>query len=92
MTPLRRSIARTTGAALGEIAGAMREQAPTAGPVGDVARQVAGGIDRGGSFIIQQADDGVIANVGRLIRQNPVPTALAGVGVLFLALRRLRRK
>jgi len=81
--------------ALGEraqsLAGTLRERAPHEGMLGSAAGAVADRLDTAGRYLQEEGLVGMAEDVTELIRRNPIPAMLVGVGVGFMLARLLRR-
>jgi phage-related tail protein len=64
---------------------------PQEGMLGSASQAVAGTIKQGGQYLEESGLSGVAEDVTNLIRRNPVPAVLIGVGIGFLLGRALRR-
>lgn len=79
-----------TGQGMQTLAQTVRENAPT-GKVGDIATSAATALEKGGTYL-QQADPAAVrSDLEEIIRRNPVPSLLVGLGIGFLLARSLRR-
>jgi hypothetical protein len=70
----------------------IREHVPQAGMVGSTASAVADKLERGGHYIENQGLKGMGQDMTDLIRRNPIPALLAGIGVGFLIAQVTRRR
>jgi ElaB/YqjD/DUF883 family membrane-anchored ribosome-binding protein len=95
-------LARTAGkrvdeatAALGErikSAGeTLRERGPREGMLGSATGAVAESLERTGRYVQEEGILGMAEDVTELIRRNPIPAVLVGVGIGFLLAKLLRR-
>jgi hypothetical protein len=66
------------------VAGKIRDKAPSEGRLGTAAESVASGIERAGSYMRDHDLRAVGNDLTDVIRRNPVPATLVGVGVGFL--------
>jgi ElaB/YqjD/DUF883 family membrane-anchored ribosome-binding protein len=82
-------------AALGErvqsVADTIRERAPREGRLGTAAGAVADSLDSAGRYLQHEGVAGMAEDVTELIRRNPIPAMMVGVGIGFLLARLLRR-
>jgi hypothetical protein len=83
-----------TGAVAGSmksLAGAMREKMPHEGMMGRASTAVADSLERGGQYLKEEGLSGMANDLTNLIRRNPIPAVLAGIGIGFLIARATRR-
>lgn len=64
---------------------------PQQGMLGSASQAVASTIKQGGQYIEESGLSGMTEDVTNMIRRNPVPAVLIGIGVGFLLGRALRR-
>jgi F0F1-type ATP synthase assembly protein I len=83
----------TTGVGSGmqSLAGTIREKAPDGGMLGSAASSVASGLENAGKYLEEQGLSGVGEDLTNLIRRNPIPAMLIGVGIGYLLARATRR-
>jgi hypothetical protein len=72
------------------LAGTIREKAPHGGFVGQASSTVAETLERGGRYLEEQGLSGIGDDLTNLIRRNPIPALLVGIGVGFLLARATR--
>lgn len=80
----------TVGGGMRSLAGTLRENLPHEGMVGSAGSAVADTLDRGGRYLEQEGLRGVGEELTNLIRRNPIPALLVGIGVGFLIARSMR--
>jgi ElaB/YqjD/DUF883 family membrane-anchored ribosome-binding protein len=82
-------------AALGErvrsAGGAIRERGPREGMLGSATGAVAESLENTGRYIQEEGIGGMAEDITELIRRNPIPAMLVGVGIGFLLAKMLRR-
>lgn len=78
------------GSGMRNLASSLREHAPHEGMLGSAASGLADTLQRGGDYLEHEGLSGVLDDVGALIRRNPIPAVLVGVGVGFLLAQLLR--
>jgi ElaB/YqjD/DUF883 family membrane-anchored ribosome-binding protein len=82
-------------AALGErvqsAASTLRERGPSEGMLGTATGAVADSLDQAGRYIHDEGLAGMAEDVTELIRRNPIPAMLVGIGIGFMLARLLRR-
>jgi len=62
----------------------VREYAPHEGMLGDASKSVANAVDSAGKYLEDKNLTGMMDDVTGLIRRNPIPALLIGLGVGFL--------
>ncbi len=80
----------SVGHGMQSLAGTIREKAPQGGMMGSAASTVAGALETGGRYIEEQGLSGMGEDLTDLIRKNPIPAMLIGVGIGYLLARALR--
>jgi ElaB/YqjD/DUF883 family membrane-anchored ribosome-binding protein len=82
-------------AALGErvqsMASTIRERGPHDGMLGSATGSVADSLENAGRYIHDEGILGMAEDVTELIRRNPIPSMLIGVGIGFMLAKLLRR-
>lgn len=80
----------STGQGMQNLAQTVRDNAPS-GTVGEIATNAASALEKGGAYL-QQSDPTAVRNdLEELIRRNPIPSLLVGLGIGFLLARALGR-
>jgi hypothetical protein len=79
------------GSGIESMAGTLRDKAPHEGMVGTAAGKVADTLERGGRYLQEEGLSGIADDVTDLIKRNPIPALLVGVGIGFLLAQALRR-
>jgi len=77
----------SVGSGLTSAAGTIRENLPEEGMLHNVGTRVAEGLESGGRYIREEGFSGMADDLTDLIRRNPIPALLVGVGVGFLLAR-----
>jgi ElaB/YqjD/DUF883 family membrane-anchored ribosome-binding protein len=72
------------GSGMQSLAGQVRDNAPQSGVLGSASRGVADAIDNAGHYVQDKNLSGMVDDVTGLVRRNPIPALLIGVGVGFL--------
>jgi len=62
----------------------VREYAPDGGMLGSAGRGVADAIDRAGQYVEDKNLSGMMDDMTNLVKRNPIPALLLGLGVGFL--------
>jgi ElaB/YqjD/DUF883 family membrane-anchored ribosome-binding protein len=82
-------------AALGErvrsAGGALRERGPREGMLGSATGAVAESLENTGRYIQEEGILGMAEDITELIRRNPIPAVMVGVGIGFLLAKMTRR-
>ena len=81
----------SVGSGLTSAAGTIRENLPEEGMLHNVGTRVAEGLESGGRYIREEGFSGMADDLTDLIRRNPIPALLVGVGVGFLLARATTR-
>jgi hypothetical protein len=72
------------GTGMQHLADKVRDNAPQQGVLGTASRSVAGAIDDAGKYVEDKNLSGMMDDMTGLIKRNPIPALLIGVGVGFL--------
>jgi len=72
------------GSGMQHLADKVRDNAPQQGVLGTASRSVAGAIDDAGKYVEDKNLSGMMDDMTGLIKRNPIPALLIGVGVGFL--------
>ena len=72
------------GSSVKHLGETIKEKGPHEGMLGDATRAVADTIQQGGRYIEQEGLSGMADDVTELIRRNPLPAVLVGIGIGFL--------
>lgn len=83
--------ASSVGGGLKSLAGTLRDRGPQEGVLGNASEKVASGLEQGGRYLQQEGVSGMMDDLAGLIRRNPVPALLIGIGVGFLLARTTSR-
>jgi hypothetical protein len=83
--------ASAVGEGMSSLAHTIRENAPHSGMLGSASSRVASGLESGGRYLQQEGFQGMLEDLTQMIRSNPIPALLIGVGVGFL-LAQMRRR
>jgi hypothetical protein len=75
------------GSTMESLAGSVREHAPNSGYLGTAAGRVADSLESGGRYLREEGIRGVASDMTELIKRNPIPAVLFGIGVGFLLAR-----
>jgi hypothetical protein len=76
--------AAAVGGGMKSLAGTVRQQGPHEGMLGDATTAVAKGLEQGGKYLQNEGLTGMAEDLGELIKRNPIPAVLVGVGIGFI--------
>ncbi len=80
----------SVGCGMKSLAGTLREKGPHEGMLGSAASSVASSLESGGRYLQEEGLSGMGQDLTNLIRRNPVPALLLGVGIGYLLARATR--
>jgi len=72
------------------LADTVRQHTPESGVLGSASRSVADTLDQTGKYVEDRNLSGMMDDVTGLIKRNPIPAVLIGLGIGFLIGRTLR--
>jgi hypothetical protein len=72
------------GSGMESLAGTIRQHLPPDSSLATASSSVADSLERGGHYLRQEGLGGMGRDITNLIRQNPIPALLVGVGIGFL--------
>jgi hypothetical protein len=78
------------GSGMQSLAGTIRDRGPQGGILGGAATGVASALESSGRYLEEQGLSGMAEDVTNLIRRNPIPAMLVGIGLGFLLARLTR--
>jgi methyl-accepting chemotaxis protein len=78
------------GSGMQSLAQTIRGSAPNSGMIGQATGAVASTLERGGRYLEQEGLQGMGEDLTDLIRRNPIPALLVGIGLGFLLARATR--
>jgi len=84
------NLTASAGSGIKNLGDTLVHKAPHEGMLGDASQAVAKTIKEGGRYIEEAGLSGMADDLTELIRRNPVPAVLVGLGVGFLIGRALR--
>lgn len=84
------NLTERAGHGMQSLAGTVREQGPQSGMLGQATRGVASGLEQAGRYIEDKNLSGMADDLTGLIKNNPIPALLIGVGLGFLLGRAIR--
>jgi hypothetical protein len=77
----------SVGGSMKSLAGQIRDHGPREGMMGGATSAVADTLEKGGRYLQEEGLRGIGEDLTGLIRRNPIPAILVGVGVGFLLAR-----
>jgi hypothetical protein len=80
------------GSGMKSLSDTIRNKAPQEGMMGEAASSIAQGLESGGNYLEQAGIQGIAEDLTNLVRRNPVPALLVGVGLGFLLARATTRR
>jgi hypothetical protein len=79
------------GSGMKSLADTIRENAPGSGPIGAAGSAVASTLESGGRYLQEHGLSGIGDDMTNLIKRNPIPALLVGIGLGFLIARATTR-
>lgn len=80
----------SVGSGMKSLAGTVRENAPQSGMLGAASDKVAETLEAGGRYLEDKGLSGMTDDVAGLIKRNPIPAVLIGIGIGYLIARSTR--
>ncbi len=80
------------GSGMKNLAETVRQKGPQAGVGAAATSSLAQGLETGGQYLEQEGLKGIAEDVTNLIRRNPLPALLLGVGLGFILARATTRR
>jgi ElaB/YqjD/DUF883 family membrane-anchored ribosome-binding protein len=80
----------SVGSGMHSLGEKIHEKAPDHGVLGKAADAVANTLEAGGKYLEEKKISGMAGDVTELIRRNPIPALLVGIGLGFLLARTFR--
>lgn len=80
------------GSSMKTLADTVRQRGPQSGMAGSATSSIAQGLESGGQYLEQEGLKGIAEDVTNLIRRNPLPALVLGVGLGFILARATARK
>jgi hypothetical protein len=72
------------GSGMKSLAGSIRQHTPHEGVLGTASASVADSLESGGRYLQEEGLGGMADDVTNLIRRNPIPAVLIGIGLGFM--------
>jgi hypothetical protein len=85
-----KQVTTAVGTGLKNVAETIRDHTPQKGVLHSASTTIADSIESGGDYLKEKGLPGIAADVTDLIRRNPIPALLLGIGIGFLMARSLR--
>jgi len=82
-------MAGRAGSALETAAGSVRDHGPQSGMLGTATSRVADAVENTGRYLREEGVTGLAEDLTDMVRRNPIPALLLGLGVGFLLARAL---
>jgi hypothetical protein len=79
------------GSGVESLAGKLRDSAPQEGIIHNAASRVANTLERGGHYLKEEGLTGMADDLTGVIKRNPIPAVLVGIGIGYLIAHALRR-
>jgi len=83
-------MASSAGASVKNLGETIKEKGPQEGTLGDATKAVGNTIERGGKYLEDAGLSGMVDDVTDLVRRNPIPAVLVGLGLGVLLGRAFR--
>jgi len=80
----------SVGKGMESLAGTIRDRGPSSGMLGNATSGVAGAMDSTGRYLEEQGLSGMAEDLTGVIRRNPIPAVLIGIGLGYLLARLTR--
>jgi len=79
------------GSGMKSLADTIREKGPEGGTLGSATSAVASTLESGGRYLQEHGLSGIGGDMANLIKRNPIPALLVGIGLGFLIARATTR-
>jgi len=79
------------GSGVESMADKLRDNAPREGVMHHAANKVADTLEKGGRYLEQEGLSGMADDLTNVIKRNPIPAVLVGIGIGYLIAHALRR-
>jgi hypothetical protein len=83
--------ASSVGGGMRSLAGTIREHTPREGMLGSASSAVSSTLESGGRYLQEEGLSGLLDDLTNLVRRNPIPALLVGIGIGFLLARTTTR-
>jgi hypothetical protein len=85
------SAVSAVGSGINSLAGSIRENMPREGMIGNTSERVASTLETGGRYLQDEGLTGMMDDLSRFVRRNPLPALLVGIGIGFILARTFRK-
>lgn len=85
------SAVSSVGSGMHSVADSIRDKGPSGGFAGQATSAVASTLESGGRYLEEQGLSGMVDDLTNIIRRNPLPALLVGVGLGFMLARMTSR-
>ena len=79
------------GSGMKSLAGTIRDNAPDKGPLGSASSAAASTLESGGRYLEEHGLSGIAGDITSMIKRNPIPAILVGIGLGYLVARATTR-
>ena len=84
------NLASSAGSGMKSLADTIQQHTPQSGMMGNASKAVAGTLREGGKYLEEEGLSGMVDDLTNLVKRNPVPAILIGIGLGFLIGRTMR--
>jgi len=77
-------VTSAAGGRLKDLGATVARKAPQEGLLGQASQKVAQGLEQGGDYLSREGLSGAASDLTELIRRNPLPAVLVGLGIGYL--------
>jgi len=81
------NVTARAGEGIASLAGTVREYGPRQGAMGSATETVAHSLEQGGQYLQNEGLSGMANDLTEMVKRNPIPALLVGVGVGFVLAR-----
>jgi hypothetical protein len=83
-------VASGAGTGIKNLGESIKAKGPQEGTIGDATRAVGTGLEQGGKYIEEAGLTGMVDDLGELIKRNPIPAVVVGLGLGIIVGRAFR--
>jgi hypothetical protein len=80
------------GSGMKSLADTIREKGPREGVAGTATSTLASGLESGAQYLQQEGFQGIADDLTNLVRRNPIPALMVGIGLGFILARATSRR
>jgi len=84
-------LASAAGGTMESFGSTVRDYSPKSGVLGNAGSRMAEGLESTGHYLKEHGFSGIAEDIANVVRRNPVPALLVGIGIGFLLARATRR-